>query len=86
MKRPGFKNIPILFALVLLMLNSCRELPLPNPEPPEGYHEQAPELTQKINKFIQVVMEDIYLWYKEIPDIDIRYEFDPKAYFDKLLS
>jgi len=85
MKRPGFKNIPILFALVLLMLNSCRELPLPNPEPPEGYHEQAPELTQKINKFIQVVMEDIYLWYKEIPDIDIRYEFDPKAYFDKLL-
>jgi len=30
-------------------------------------------------------MDDVYLWYKELPDIDIRYEFDPKAYFDKLL-
>ena len=30
-------------------------------------------------------MDDVYLWYKELPDIDTRYEMDSKAYFDKLL-
>ncbi len=30
-------------------------------------------------------MNEVYLWYKELPDIDIRYEFDSKAYFKKLL-
>lgn len=79
---PAFSG---LLLLVLLVLFSCREAPLPSPEPPEANREQAPALTQKINDFIQLVMEDIYLWYKEIPDIDIRYEFDPKAYFEKLL-
>lgn len=85
MKRLGFKYILGLVALTFLMLNSCSELPLPNPEPPEENKELAPVLTQKINNFINLVMEDIYLWYKEIPDIDIRYEFDSKAYFEKIL-
>jgi C-terminal processing protease CtpA/Prc len=30
-------------------------------------------------------MKDVYFWYKEVPDIDTRYEFDSKAYFDKLV-
>lgn len=30
-------------------------------------------------------MEDVYLWYAQLPSIDIRYEFDPMTYFDKLL-
>ncbi|WP_372948365.1 S41 family peptidase [Mariniphaga sp.] len=85
MKRLGFKNIAVLFALAFLMLHSCSEAPLPTPEPPEENREQAPVLTQNINDFINLVMEDIYLWYKELPDIDIRYELDPKAYFEKLL-
>jgi carboxyl-terminal processing protease len=85
MKKYNYIKIAGLLFLAFFILNSCSELPLPNPEPPEAKKEQAPALTQKINDFIQLVMEDIYLWYKEIPDIDIRYEFDPKAYFEKLL-
>ena len=52
---------------------------------PGSSQDQAPELTQNVNQFIKDVMDDVYLWYKELPDIDIRYEFDSKAYFDKLL-
>ncbi|MBN1651526.1 MAG: hypothetical protein JW857_09365 [Bacteroidales bacterium] len=46
---------------------------------------EAPELTQKVNKFIKESMEDAYLWEKYLPNIDTKYEFDSKAYFDKLL-
>jgi C-terminal processing protease CtpA/Prc len=45
----------------------------------------APELTQKINEFVKVSMEEVYLWENYLPNIDIKYEFDSKAYFDKLL-
>lgn len=73
------------FFLVLLaagVLAGCKEDPIPEPEPEK---EEAPELTQKINSFIKVTMEEIYLWYKQMPGIDIRYEFDPYNYFDQLL-
>lgn len=83
-KYNNIKIVGLLF-LTFLILSSCSELPLPTPEPSDGKKEQAPVLTQKINDFIKLVMEDIYLWYKEIPDIDIRYEPDPKAYFEKIL-
>src|SRR5690554_1847308 len=49
-------------------------------------NDSAPEITQKINAFIEDVMTDIYLWADEVPDIDIRYEFDPEDYFYKLLN
>jgi C-terminal processing protease CtpA/Prc len=62
---------------------SCDD-PVPEPDP-EPEKQKAPALTIKINEFIEAVMNDVYLWYKEVPDIDIRYEFDSKAYFDKLL-
>ncbi len=80
--------IALLFILAVFMM-SCQEDPIPEVvveeeivEPPK---EEAPELTQKINNFISVAMEDVYLWYNELPDIDTRYEFDSKEYFDKLL-
>jgi carboxyl-terminal processing protease len=69
------KNIFILF--FALLLAGCSEHPLPEPE--------APELTKKINSFIKIAMEDVYLWYDKLPNIDIRYEFDPNVYFKKLL-
>lgn len=77
--------IKFLFLIVLLsgFAVSCDD-PVPEPEP-EPEKQKAPELTIKINEFIEAVMTDIYFWYKEVPDIDIRYEFDSKAYFDKLL-
>ncbi|HCE57997.1 MAG TPA: peptidase S41, partial [Prolixibacteraceae bacterium] len=31
-------------------------------------------------------MEDVYLWYNTLPTIDINYEFDSEAYFEKLLN
>ena len=85
MKKYNYIKIAGLLFLTFFILNSCSELPFPNPEPPESKKEQAPVLAQNINDFINLVMEDIYLWYKEIPDIDIRYELDPKAYFEKIL-
>lgn len=47
--------------------------------------EEAPELTQKVNKFMEEVMTDVYLWYDEVPSIDYKYEFDSNDYFDKLI-
>nr|WP_319509873.1 S41 family peptidase [uncultured Draconibacterium sp.] len=46
---------------------------------------EASDLVKKINKFIYTAMDDIYLWYDELPDIDYNYELDPEAYFNKLL-
>ncbi len=79
-----------LFYMLLLALTvaSCKDEPIPEPDPdtnPDTEKQEAPELTQKVNQFIQDGMEDVYLWYNEIPDVDIRYEFDSKKYFDKLL-
>lgn len=67
----------VIFLLFFLagMIMSCQEEPI----------EEAPELTQKVNEFIETAMHDVYLWYQEIPDIDIRYEFDSEKYFEKLL-
>ena len=50
--------------------------------PKEG---EAPILTQKVNDFILVSMEDVYLWEKYLPNIDNNFEFDSEEYFHKLL-
>ncbi len=55
------------------------------PIPEENKGEKASALTIKVNDFIKMVMDDVYLWYKEIPKIDNKYEHDSKAYFKKLL-
>ncbi|HSO85587.1 MAG TPA: S41 family peptidase [Draconibacterium sp.] len=60
-------------------LISCVDVP----EPEEK--QKATALTINVNEFIEAVMNDIYLWYDKVPDIDIQYEFDSKAYFEKLL-
>ena len=74
-----------LFMMMLLpaMVISCDD-PVPEPDP-EPEKPKAPALTIKINEFIEAVMGDVYLWYKDVPKVDVRYEFDSKAYFSKLL-
>lgn len=67
-------------AALATFITGCKEEPIPEPE-----KQEAPELTQKINDFIETGMSDVYLWNEELPDIDIRYEFDSEEYFDKLL-
>lgn len=68
---------------VSVMFAGCqKDEPEQEPEPEE---EVAPELTRKINTFIKDVMDDVYLWEKYMPAINIRYELDSKAYFEKLL-
>jgi C-terminal processing protease CtpA/Prc len=57
--------------------------PEPDPDPNMG-KKQAPATTIAINEFIEMVMKDVYFWYSTVPEIDIRYEFDSKAYFEKL--
>jgi len=81
----SYYKIFLLLALFFGILFGCEDEPLPEIEPDEPEPKEAPELTQKINSFIEFVMEDVYLWNEEMPDIDIRYEFDSKDYFDKLL-
>jgi len=78
-----------LLAILTGIVVSCKNDTLPEPQVnnqgQDSVVAEAPALTQKVNLFIQSAMQDVYLWYKELPDIDIRYEFDPKAYFNKLL-
>ena len=71
-----------LFLFTVLFLVSCRKEELPAEEEEK---EIAPALTRKINSFIKGVMTDVYLWYDRLPDIDIMYEFNSIAYFQKLL-
>ncbi len=75
----------LIFLLILLsgMMISCDD-PVPEPEP-DAVKQKAPALTIKVNEFVQAVMTEVYLWYKTVPDIDVRYEFDTKAYFKKLI-
>lgn len=83
-----YVQLYLLLVLVVAFLSGCKDDPIPEPDPNEETEvekEEAPELTQKVNQFIEDVMTDVYLWYNQIPDIDIRYEFDSKEYFDKLL-
>ncbi|HDR50890.1 MAG TPA: peptidase S41, partial [Mariniphaga anaerophila] len=82
------KNIFLI--LLLAFAFACKEDPIPDPMPEtpldtEKEKEEAPKLTQDINGFIKTAMTDIYLWYRYLPNIDIKYEMDSKAYFDKLL-
>ncbi len=72
------KNL-IAFLAVALFIASCQDDPLP-PVEDEGL-----TTTQKVNIFIEDVMEDIYLWADDILDIDPLTETDSKAYFDKLV-
>jgi carboxyl-terminal processing protease len=68
-----------LILITVWFLAGCKKEEIPDEK------EQASELTQKINSFIKEVMTDVYLWYDKLPDIDIKYETDSKAYFQKLL-
>ncbi len=72
------KNI-LLLLLVSGFIYGC-ENPEPEPEPV-----QVPAKTLKINTFIKDVMEDVYLWEKNMPDLDVRFEFNSRKYFEKLL-
>lgn len=79
-KKQLTKIVFLIFSIIIA--TGCSEHPLPIPDP---HKQKVPPLTRKVNAFIESAMNDIYLWYKEVPNIDIRYEPDPKAYFNKLL-
>jgi carboxyl-terminal processing protease len=80
------KNIFFLIFFISAVATGCKEGPLPEPEPPViTQTNEAPILTQKVNSFIKSVMTDIYLWSKDVPNVDTRYEKDSKLYFKKLL-
>lgn len=77
--------IVLILTLFVGIFIGCDEEPIPPVNNEEPKPQEAPELTQSINSFIEFSMNDVYLWSNELPDIDIRYEFDSKQYFDKLL-
>lgn len=77
-------SLLVLFALILF---GCKKNEIDNTGN-TGSTETKPTasaLTLKVNTFIKDAMEDVYLWYKEMPVIDVKYETDSKAYFKKLL-
>lgn len=72
-------RISLFFLFIAVLLSSCvKEDETPQPG-------EAPLLTQKVNDFILASMDDVYLWEEYLPELDYRFEFDSKAYFDKLL-
>jgi hypothetical protein len=75
-----FSRLSLLVFISLFLLSGCNKEEEVIQTKPE-----APALTVKVNQFIKDVMTDAYLWYDEMPAINIRYEFDSKAYFKKLL-
>ncbi len=67
-----------LLAITGLLITACH----PGTDPDK---EEAPALTQKVNAYMLDIMEEVYLWEQYIPgDLDIRYEFDEKDFFEKL--
>jgi len=80
------KRLLFLLSLAFGIVVGCSEDgPTPDPDPDPGPKTEAPALTKKVNKFMEDVMLDIYLWNDKVPDIDHRYELDPFEYFNKLL-
>jgi C-terminal processing protease CtpA/Prc len=76
------KNWLSLILITFLLLAGCKKEEIVNEEEEKDL---ASALTLNINSFIKSVMTDIYLWYDKIPAINIKYETDSKAYFNKLL-
>lgn len=72
------KTTLLFFAAIAIFMACSKDDP--TPDKPE-----ASEYTKKVNEFIKTAMDDIYLWYDKMPDIDINYETDSKEYFYKLL-
>ncbi|MBV6455446.1 MAG: hypothetical protein LMBGKNDO_00319 [Bacteroidales bacterium] len=63
---------------LLLLFVSCERQREPDKE-------EAPLITQQVNKYMLELMEEVYLWEKQIPDtLDVRYEFDEFEFFEKL--
>lgn len=82
-KLNSFKGIMFLVFLFTVVAIGCTDVPEPEPE---DENPKAPALTIAVNEFIEFVMNDVYLWYLTVPVIDINYELDSKAYFEKLLN
>ena len=67
-----------LLTTLLLLFVSCERQREPDKE-------EAPLITQQVNKYMLELMEEVYLWEKQIPDtLDVRYEFDEFEFFEKL--
>lgn len=78
MKQSIFKHC-IFILLTFSMLLGCKK------DDVTDNKTEATALTRKVNGFIKDVMSDVYLWSNNLPDIDLNYETDSKAYFNKLL-
>jgi carboxyl-terminal processing protease len=77
MKTMTIRKILGFFLLaVLVIFMACKDGTVPEAG--------IPEKTKKVNKFIRDAMNDIYLWYDKVPDIDYTSEADPKKYFESL--
>ncbi len=90
MKRLLFLSLGCSLLFGILLLTSCHdEDPKVEDITDNGNGGETPTTdlttTQKVNNFIFSVMDDVYLWYDEMPNIDRYKETDSKAYFNKLL-
>lgn len=80
--QPKFNKFCLLAGIILLsVLAGCSD-----DGPKDDPKDQAPELIQKVNRFVYENFQDAYLWSANVPDnIDIRYIFKPKDMLDSVL-
>ena len=71
----GFNIIPILFTGFLFLFVSCHKEPIPPPEPTP---------TEKARNELYNIMQDWYLWYDEMPDVNVDNYDSPEALLEAL--
>lgn len=74
------KSISLLLFAFGLLLGCSKSDDLPTPTQPS-----ADNVTLKVNRFIHEAMNEWYLWYDKMPELDYEVEDDSKEYFEKLL-
>lgn len=75
----------LLLSLFAVLISVACSDDVPLQVRPDHQQQEAPALTQKVNNFVVDYFRDAYLWNNTLPsDINVRYETDPIAFFDKL--
>ncbi|MDD3037871.1 S41 family peptidase [Bacteroides sp.] len=82
----AFNRFTFYSLLLLLGFTACQKDEDLEQKPPVVPPAEATAYVQRVNNFISQCMNRCYLWNELMPDIDWKYEYDSKAYFEKLLS
>jgi C-terminal processing protease CtpA/Prc len=85
MKKLTFRTIVGILLVAYFFVSCGKDDGLNDDSTSSATTTEASALTKKVNSFIRKVMTDVYLWYNYMPNLNVDYETDSKAYFEKLL-